>query len=674
MALRGSNHTLPLTDLIQSTATQRRTARIVAESSICDGQIFMVKGQVVHATYGDLVGEDAVHAMIATSELEYEVEVGVATQTRTITIGWQELLLDAARREDEGSLPAPVSGPQRLQDHEQVAARSHIGAPQLVAATEPEQRPTRTFTWVALALAAAATGLLGWVALRDRAGEAETTADATSTSVASPGEADAIDEHVYEVGQLEGASDRVPRLVHGSPAIAPRRAALMPSVVVRVHLDRAGKVVERSIATPRAELADYEAAALAAVTHYEFAPAEHEGRKVASWLNVPVGFEQPDPRGLRAVRIHGSDTIGGELGPALAAEFAQRDPHVFVGVEALGSSSAFAGLLDGEAELGASSRTIGEAELAQAEQRGVRLREWVIGYDGIAIIVHRDNPVRELDMVELAGVFSGSIDNWQQLGGSDRAIQPLGRMQGSGTQSFFFDTVIKAGGAETFAPSLRELDGSGELVAAVAADPSAIAYVGAAWVGEDVELVSIAPQAGAPAIAPSPNAITSGSYPIHRPLIFYARNELDRDSAAFLRFVLGERGQALVAAHGFVPVGVQSDEALPSLGVLVDSGVHVTRLHFASAETVLDDAQVANLNALATGLQPGDTIVVVGSATREGLVEGHQRLADLRAAAVVDALAAAGVAGSRMRRRSIVALGRDEVERRRVDVFVIEGR
>ena len=69
-------------------------------------------------------------AMIAAPELEYEVEVGVATQTRTIAIGWQALLLDAARREDEGSLPAPVAGPQRLQDHEQIAARSHTGAPQ----------------------------------------------------------------------------------------------------------------------------------------------------------------------------------------------------------------------------------------------------------------------------------------------------------------------------------------------------------------------------------------------------------------------------------------------------------------------------------------------------------------------------------------------------------------
>lgn len=672
MALRGSNHTLPLTDLIQSTATQRRTARIVAESSICDGQIFMIKGQVVHATYGDLVGEDAVHAMIAAPELEYEVEVGVATQTRTIAIGWQALLLDAARREDEGSLPAPVAGPQRLQDHEQIAARSHTGAPQLVAATELERRPNRTFTWVALALAATATGLLGWVALREREREPASATAGASTSVAGPSEAAPLDEHVYEVGQLEGPRDRLPRLVHGSPAIAPRRAALMPSVVVRVHLDRAGKLVERSIATPRAELADYEAAALAVVTHYEFAPAEHEGHAVESWLNVPVGFEQPDPRGLRALRIHGSDTIGGELAPALAAEFAQRDPHVFVSVEAAGSSSAFVGLLDGEAELGASSRTIGAAELAKAEQRGVHLREWVIGYDGIAIIVHPDNPVRELDMVELAGVFSGSIDDWQQLGGRDRAIQPLGRMQGSGTQSFFFETVVKAGGAEAFAPHLRELEGSRELVAAVAEDPSAIAYVGAAWVGEGVELVSIAPWTDAPAIAPTPNAITSGTYPIHRPLIFYARSELDRDSAAFLRFVLGERGQALVAAHGFVPVGAQSEEALPSLGAIADSGVHVTRLHFATGETALDEAQRASLDTLATSLLPGETIVVVGSATREGLVEGQQRIAEQRAAAVVEALASEGVAASRMRRRSIVSLGGDEAERRRVDVYVIE--
>lgn len=673
MALRGSNQSLPLTDLIQSTATQRRTARIVAESSICDGQIYMIKGQVVHATYGDLVGEEAVFAMIAAPELEYQVEPGVATQTRTIVAGWQELLLDAARREDEGSLPQPVAGMQRLGD-EARASLTHTGAPQVVAVAPSERRPSRAFAWVALSLAAAATGLLGWVALRERERVPASTDAPASTQVT--GSAERVDTHVYEVSELEGARDRAPRLVHGSPALAPARAALMPSVVVRVKLDREGKLLERSIATPRADLADYEAAALAAVTHYEFAPAEHEGQRVESWLNVPVGFEQPDPRGLRAVRIHGSDTIGGELAPALALEFGLREPHVLVGVEALGSSSGFEGLLEGGAELGASSRTIADAELARAEARGVRLREWVIGYDGVAIIVHRDNPVRELDMLELAGVFSGSIDNWQQLGGEDRAIQPLGRAGGSGTQSFFLDTVVKAGGADGFAGSLREFDGSRELVEAVAADASAIAYVGGAWVGEGVEVVSIAVRPGEPAIAPTPLTITSGSYPIHRPLIFYARNELDRDSANFLRFVLGERGQAIVGAHGFVPVGAQAEEALPSAGPqLATSGVHVTRLHFASAETTLDDAGLERLRSLVHALVPGETLVVVGSATREGLVDGHERIADLRSAAVVEALAGEGLAPSRMRRRSIVSLGSgDEAERRRVDVYVLPAR
>lgn len=678
MALRGTNETLPLSDLIQSSATQRRTARILTESHECSGQIYLVKGQVVHATYGDLVGDEAVYAMIAAHELAYEVEPGVATSTRTITAAWQELLLDAARHEDEGSLPRPVSGPTRGAEHEPditqtSASRLVSEAPQFV-----ERPASRAPVWLGLGVAAIATGVLGWVALRDRG---TNTPDAASEPTQPVEPSAALDTRVYEVSELDGPRDRPPRLVHGAPAIAPRATSLTPSVIVRVELDAAGKLVERTIVQPRPELADYEAAALAALAHYEFAPAQRDGQAVGSRLNVPVGFDQPDPRGRRAVRVQGSDTIGGELAPLLAGEYAQREPQVLVTVEALGSSSGFTGLFEGSAELGASSRSIEPSELGEAEGRGVRLREWVIGYDGVAVIVHHDNPVRELDMVELAGVFSGEITNWQQVGGEDRAIQPLGRPAGSGTHGFFLHTVLeREGEGRKFATNTRELDTSHDLVAAVADDPAAIAYVGAAWLGETVTALAISPDAGAPAIAPTPSAITRGSYPIHRPLIFYARDQLDRDSANFLRFVLGERGQAIVAQQGFVPVGAQAEETLPSASPNRErSGVYVTRLYFSTAETTLDADQQAKLDALVTRLDtsPNARVIVVASATLEGLVEGHQRIADLRAASVRGRLTERGLASTRIDQRALVNLGGSNdpersAEHRRVDVFVVD--
>ena len=114
------------------------------------------------------------------------------------------------------------------------------------------------------------------------------------------------------------------------------------------------------------------------------------------------------------VRVEGSDTIGGALGIAIAEAFHAQYPEARVEWEGLGSSTAFVGLFDGSADLGASSRAINEAEAAEAKRQGVRLREYVIGYDGIAVIVHPDNPIASLTVQQLSEIFQGRISDWRQ--------------------------------------------------------------------------------------------------------------------------------------------------------------------------------------------------------------------------------------------------------------------
>jgi phosphate transport system substrate-binding protein len=122
-------------------------------------------------------------------------------------------------------------------------------------------------------------------------------------------------------------------------------------------------------------------------------------------------------RNAVSVQVKGSDTIGGKLGQDLARAYMARHPEVEVRWEALGSATAFVGLLDGSAQLGASSRTVKESELADARKMGVELREYVIGYDGIAVIVHPDNPVSALTVAQLSDVFTGKVRNWSEVGG-----------------------------------------------------------------------------------------------------------------------------------------------------------------------------------------------------------------------------------------------------------------
>src|SRR4051812_26127219 len=85
------------------------------------------------------------------------------------------------------------------------------------------------------------------------------------------------------------------------------------------------------------------------------------------------------------VTVKGSDTIGGELGPALAKGFEALHPGVRVRWEALGSKTAFVGLFDGSADVGAASRPVNGDELAQATRLGVKLQELIIAYDGLSI-------------------------------------------------------------------------------------------------------------------------------------------------------------------------------------------------------------------------------------------------------------------------------------------------
>ena len=115
--------------------------------------------------------------------------------------------------------------------------------------------------------------------------------------------------------------------------------------------------------------------------------------------------------------VKGSDTVGGELGPALAKGFEALHPGAHVRWEALGSKTAFGGIFDGSAQLGASSRPVSPAELAEATRLGIKLQELIIGYDGLSIIVNPMNPLPSLTMQQLSDLYSGNVQNWKELGG-----------------------------------------------------------------------------------------------------------------------------------------------------------------------------------------------------------------------------------------------------------------
>jgi phosphate transport system substrate-binding protein len=688
MSLSGSHDVVSLADLIQVAAQNRRRARIRMAAGDLVGVLYIDDGAVVHASFGGLDGNTAVYHALAAPGLVYQIDPDVAAPWRNVTGSTTQLVLEAARLADEGWTPVPTGdhGPREISAPVPVAtARRDTMSPPVGA---PASAPRRTLPVVLGAVAVAALGVAAWAVSRGP-GTAASSSPASGAAVAAPAEAPAAGGETVEATALTGAGDAPPHLLEGAPAPRPRvDLALTPTIVCRLRIDATGAVTEARVFRSRLDLAAFEDAALTAVSHYRFQPARKAGAPVAVWINWPVGFR--DQGQTTTVRMKGSDTIGGALGPALADAFSQRRPDVTVTVEALGSSTAFGGLFDGSADLGASSRPVNAKEIAEAQRLGVALVETVIGYDGLAIIVHPDNPIAALGIDEASRLFRGEVTSWRELGGPDLPVRRLSRPTYSGTYEFFRDKVVRRGDSKApgeLAADTHFLESSREIAEAVAADPGAVAYAGLGWVGTGVRAVPIRAGAGGPAIAPTVDTVRDGSYPIYRTLLVYTRGAPRGDAAAFLAFALSKDGQALTEKHGFVAPGPGAEAELAALIATGGSGAEpaaaaptlVTRIGFAASSSTIAAADRAALRALGQELRPGGVrLLVVGNADAEGARTSHDAIAAARAKAVADVLRQAGVPADRI---TVEAAGSSRPlesnnsrsgrsHNRRVDVFV----
>lgn len=219
-----------------------------------------------------------------------------------------------------------------------------------------------------------------------------------------------------------------------------------------------------------------------------------------------------------------------------------------------------------------SSREMSESELGQARASGVEPVAIPFAVDGLAIIVHEENPVRELTLEQLGGIFAGRITNWNELGGPDREITLYGRQSNSGTYVFFRDRVVQG----EYSRRMMNMNGTAQIVEAVRNDRSGAGYVGIGYIvdpqGEPISgigVVNIASAEEEPAVSPLQREnVEQGVYPISRPLYQYVNGLEDERLIDFIRFELGCRGQQIVAGSGYYPLGGELVEENRQRGVL----------------------------------------------------------------------------------------------------------
>lgn len=279
------------------------------------------------------------------------------------------------------------------------------------------------------------------------------------------------------------------------------------------------------------------------------------------------------------LNIYGSNTIGSQLAPALAQSFlehrgltrikrqsdANTQQHSFtagtqaeptslqIHIHSQGSSTGFTALHHGNGDIAAASRPIKTQEAHQLSTLGDMRSshaEHVIAIDGIAIIVHPDNPVATLDLTELAAVFSGEISNWESLGGNPGQINLYARDNKSGTWETFKELVLTPA-EHSLANSAKRFESSYALSESVSQDPNGIGFIGLPYVLNAKALAISA--GGALPMFPTAGLIATEDYPLSRRLYLYSAEHNSNPLAqAFLDFTHSAAGQKQVENNGFI--------------------------------------------------------------------------------------------------------------------------
>ena len=240
-----------------------------------------------------------------------------------------------------------------------------------------------------------------------------------------------------------------------------------------------------------------------------------------------------------AVATGGSTSVEKVIG-ALSEAFMEANPGVDVTYDPTGSSAGVTGAADGTLDIGLSSRALKEEEISKG------LKETTFALDGIAIVVNTENTATDLSLEQIAGLATGEITNWSEVGGPDAPVVLIGREAGSGTRDGFESIV----GVEDKCAYEQELTSTGAVLAGVAANPNAFGYVSLASVDDTVKMVTV------DGVAASEETVKDGSYKIQRPFVFATKEgeELSAQAQAFYDFALSEEAAELIAAAGAVPM------------------------------------------------------------------------------------------------------------------------
>ncbi len=260
---------------------------------------------------------------------------------------------------------------------------------------------------------------------------------------------------------------------------------------------------------------------------------------------------------VAAQKIKGSDTVL-PVSQEAAEMYMSLHPDSRVTVTGGGSGVGISALMDGTTDIAMSSRSIKFNERVKLKNSGKQLKEAVVAYDALAVIVHPSNPVTHLTRQQLEAIFRGKVTNWNQVKdpytgkrGPDLKIVVYSRETSSGTYEFFKTSVLRE---KNYMAGVLSMPATGAVIQSVSQTKGAIGYVGMAYVNDRVRAVKVSYD-GKHFVYPTMETGRNNIYPIIRELYYYYTADRAKVVEPFLRFLLSGEGQRLVMRSGYVPVG-----------------------------------------------------------------------------------------------------------------------
>lgn len=244
--------------------------------------------------------------------------------------------------------------------------------------------------------------------------------------------------------------------------------------------------------------------------------------------------------------IDGSTTVG-PISKAFADFYKENHSGVNITISESGSGNGVKSLMNNACDIANMSRFMKPAEFKSCVDKGILPVAHVVAFDGLAVVVNPKNPVKALTVSQIADIYTGKISNWKQLGGEDAKIVVVSRDTNSGTYETFNELVLKKA---AITKDAEYVGSNGQARTRVNTTKNAIAYVGLGFVDDTVKPLSVE------GILPTAKSVSTGKYPIARPLYMFTNGypKMGSDVYNFVTLHLSKEGREIVSDLGYIPV------------------------------------------------------------------------------------------------------------------------